>query len=152
VFYKDNIVCTATNRYTNDWRYFKIELGMPSKPYAGIPALYIQSAGGEEFRTDEITVSNVPTRDGVIKKRFHVPTVPTTSSPPFEPWPPNTEVYRAGSLNYAVTSNRVIQIMLVHSGKFRLVGETSWHHLPCTEEDIQQVFGSPDHIYEWFRE
>jgi hypothetical protein len=147
VFYKGSTVCTATNRHTNDWRYFKIELGTPSKPYAGDPALWIRPKDGAEFRTDQVTVTSILSRPGVKVAPFRVP---VSDSPPFEPWPAGTEEYRAGSVVYVVTSNCVLHIMLVHSGEFQKVGEDRWHSLPCTEQDIREVFGSPDRITSGF--
>ena len=149
VFYKGRTVCTATNCYTNDWRYYRIELGMPSEPYAGVPALCIRPAGGKEFRTDGLTVLDVVAGDGLSKTQF---CIPKSDSPPFDSWPANTEEYRAGSAVFVVSSNRVVQITLAHSGEFQLVGETKWHRLPCAETDIREVFGPPERIYEWFRE
>ena len=149
IFFKGNVVCTATNRYTNDWRYFRIELGTPSRPYVGAPALRIRSPNKIEFQSDEISVSEVLSRNGIKKMPF---CTPTSASPPFDSWPPNTQEYHDGSISFAVTSNSVIQIMLVHEGEFQVVGQDRWYSLPCSEKDIRDAFGNAERVYEWWRE
>ena len=144
-----NTICTASNRRSEEWRYYRIELGTPSNPYKGIPALRIRSKEGAEFRTDQITATNVLSIENIQNTPLWAW---STSSPPFEPWPLGTEKYETGSAMFFIASNRIVQIMLVHSGQFQVVGDENWHSLPCTENDIMSVLGKPDKIYEWFRE
>ena len=149
VFYKGCVVCTATNRQTNDWSYFRITLGTPSQPYSGNPVIRLRSKNGAEIRTDILSVSNVLSMAGVRAVPFRVQTM---ESPPFERWPSDTKEYRVDLINFVVQSNRVVHIGVGHTGWFQQIGSESWRALPCTETDLRTVFGKPDRVYEWFRE
>ena len=149
IFYKDDIACSASNRGSKEWEYYTVEIGTPNRPYGGKPELDFKIPGIGEFRSNSVTMDYLLNiKDIKIRE-----TLPIESTPKVGSWPKTAKKLICGSfLSFVIEDEKIVQIKIMHSAKLKMHNEDKWHSLPCTENEIVEIFGKPDRIYEWFRE
>lgn len=148
VYYKGNVTCTASNRNSKEWVYYRIELGDTTDNFIAQPVMMVRLKNGIEFRTDKITVENI---ENLINCEYDI--FVFDSTPPFSSWPESAKSINCSNfIKFVINDNRICQIKLMHQVEFRPIGARKWYSLPCKESDIIEVFGEPDKFYEWFRE
>jgi len=63
----------------------------------------------------------------------------------------NSEKICGSFLPFVIENEKILQIKIMHNAKFKMYNNDKWFNLPCTENEIVQIFGKPDRIHEWFR-
>ena len=149
VFYKDNIACSASNRGTDEWQYYRVEIGNPDNVYKGGPVLDISIRGVGKFQSDAVPLKSIKGSNEIEVQEIY----PTETTPQVGQWPASvTKIMCGPYLSFVVDGDRILQILIVHKGKLRISGTEKWYKIPCTEDEIIEIFGEPDRTYEWFRE
>lgn len=149
IFYKENIAASASNRGGGDWSYYTVEIGIPDKPYNGNPVFDIFVPEIGEFTSDLVSLGEIRN----IKEIIVQESLPIESTPHVGAWPKSAKkVFCGPFLAFVTEGDEILQIKIMHSGRFRLNGTEKWFSLPCTEGELVEIFGRPDRTYEWFRE
>ena|GEM_PF-6866367 len=149
IFYKNNIACSASNRNSEDWLYHLVELGTPNSPYNGQPVIDVDIPGVVAFTSDSITREEIMNIAGARLLDLG----PAKSTPKVGLWPEYAkEVYCGPYLSFVVDEEKILQVAIMHKGRFKMHGTEKWYELPCSEDEIIEVFGKPDRTFEWFRE
>lgn len=149
VYYNNGVACSASNRRSNEWRYYSIELGTPDFPYNGSPSIDIHTPDLIEFTSDSITTNDILD----IKNKSVLGMIAIENTPNVGKWHESAKQILCGSyLSFVIEKDKVLQIKISNGGKFRVNGTEHWFELPCSENAIVEVFGNPERTFEWFRE
>lgn len=149
IYYKDNIACSALNRGTGDWQYYRIEIGTPNKPYAGKPEIDLMIDGIGEVKANSISLEAIKKlKDVEVKEIFAIESPPHVGE-----WPNSVSTIFCGPYrSFTFKNDRILQIIIMHKGWFRISGTEKCFRLPCSKADLSEIFVKTDRTYEWFRE
>lgn len=159
VYIKNNITCVA-KPIKDGKNYEFLEIGTPSTPYNSQPPIAIKFPDGSRVNTATLDFNSLPQQK--ISRERAIAVCYNSKTKTYQHWPDGSEEIRFGSWLFIIHQNKIL-FLQVHSWKNDLplhgcipaigsVSSKKMNTFPLAENDIINIFGTPDEIFEDFEE
>lgn len=146
MYIKGCVSATAELRGSADAKYIRIVIGKNGREYAGEPAFELKFNDGSVLKFPDIDLIELSTL-----------TTKTGKATDFSVDYPLAKEYYFKGCGITIAQGRVVQMRLygiddsADKIQIRTGSAKQWHSMPCSDEDLVDLFGRPDHLFDDWR-
>lgn len=157
---KDNVTFIAAPIQKGN-NYLDLNVGTPWHPYSGIPPLLIKLPDGTVVDTASVNVDVLKAKSTYVGDASA--NVYNKASHKYEKWPLDAQRLQMGPWSFIIQKGRVVSFYVYYRKDNQwmwrdyvpVIGKSSDNKLydfPLKQEEVQQIFGDPDEIREYYEE
>jgi hypothetical protein len=157
IWRKDSVYLEGYHyRLSGKREYQRLLIGNPEKYIEHFPPIYIEWSKGRKIFLPTLTVESLKSFDVEVTG----PMATLSQTQPY--WPDQTQFYRGrssrenhwpGGYVFAVIDNKIVGFVAYEwSSGFWNQSLTKHYKFPLTPAELEEVFGKPDEVYEFYRD